>query len=132
MPGGIVGLGVMSPLCLWEPLWHGLHGEWGVAKRRWEREGTTFNPDGRDSSHPLQIHYPTIRRLTRDFSSGFERLYVRPLGMFLPPSDVYGAVEKRPALLRRLMSLEKRFGHWAALSPFADHYWIEFKRKPNP
>jgi SAM-dependent methyltransferase len=129
VPGGIIGLGVMSPLCLWEPLWHGLHGEWAIARRRWKRDGTAFNPAGRDSD--LQIYYPTIQRLKHDFSVWFECVYVRPLGVFLPPSDVYGAIEKRPTLLRLLMGFERRFGGWAALAPFADHYWIEFKLKPD-
>jgi SAM-dependent methyltransferase len=123
--GGIVGLGVMSPLCLWEPLWHGLHGNVTTATRRWRREGATFNTDG----DPITIHYPTIQRLRRDFAEWFDCVYSRPLGVFLPPSDVYGAIEKRPPLLRLLMGLEKRLGHYSALAPFADHYWIEFKRK---
>ena len=125
MPGGIVGLGVMSPLCLWEPLWHGLHGNLATATRRWKRKGATFNTGG----SPITIHYPTIRRLQHDFSEWFTCTDVRPLGVFLPPSDVYGAIEKRPALLRMLMELEQQFGHWTVLAPFADHYWIEFKRK---
>lgn len=124
-PGGIVGLGVMSPLCLWEPLWHGLHGNLATATRRWKRQGATFNTNG----SPITIHYPTIRRLQRDFSEWFTCTAVRPLGVFLPPSDVYGAIEKRPRLLGMLMGLEQHFGHWTVLAPFADHYWIEFKRK---
>ncbi|HUN08905.1 MAG TPA: class I SAM-dependent methyltransferase [Aggregatilineales bacterium] len=124
-PGGIVGLGVMSLWCLWEPLWHGLHGNLATATRRWKRQGATFNTNG----SPITIHYPTIRRLQRDFSEWFTCTAVRPLGVFLPPSDVYGAIEKRPRLLGILMGLEQHFGHWTVLAPFADHYWIEFKRK---
>src|SRR5690606_8773096 len=33
-PGGIVGLGVMGPLCLWEMAWHSLHGDFRTAFRR--------------------------------------------------------------------------------------------------
>jgi SAM-dependent methyltransferase len=126
MSGGIVGLGVMSPLCLWEPLWHGLHGEWKVARRRWQRGGASFDPVGHDE---IRIAYPTIRRLKQDLAAWFDCVYVRPLGVFLPPSDAYGVIEKRPTLLKMLMGLERRFGDWAMLAPFADHYWIEFKRK---
>ncbi len=124
--GGIVGLGVMSPFCLWEPLWHGVHGNWRTATRRW-RKSIPFQPEG--VSEPIQITYPAIKRITNDFTPHFQRVFVRGIGLFLPPSDVYGAVEKRPQLLKRLMSLEHRFASWPKLSLLADHYWIELERK---
>lgn len=124
-PGGVAAFGVMSPWCLWEPLWHGLHGDLKTAARRW-RQSTTFQPAG--SAGSITIRYPSIRRLTRDFQPYFIRRAVYPLGLLLPPSDVYGVIEKRPALLRTLLHLEARFGQWSALAAFADHYWIEFER----
>lgn len=123
--GGIVGLGVMSPFCLWEPLWHGLHGDFKTATRRW-RKTTLFQADNQTKS--ITVTYPTIRRITRDFSPHFHRTYIQGLGIFLPPSDVFGVIEKRPRLLNVLMNLEKRFGKWGQLALFADHYWIEFER----
>lgn len=124
--GGVVGLGVMSPFCVWEPLWHGVHGDWSTATRRW-RKSTPFQPDA--ASEPIEVTYPTIKHITDDFAPHFRRTFVRGVGVFLPPSDVYGAIEKRPQLLKRLMSLEERFGSWPKLALLADHYWIEFERK---
>ncbi len=124
-PGGIVGLGVMSSMCLWEPLWHSLHGDWWTGTRRW-RQNTTFQPD--DTTTPISITYPTIRRLTRDFAPHFRRVHVQGVGLFLPPSDVFGAIEKRPRLMKRLMRLDARFTKYRQLALFADHYWIEFER----
>ncbi|MBL8162581.1 MAG: class I SAM-dependent methyltransferase, partial [Anaerolineae bacterium] len=124
-PGGIVAFGMMSPCCLWEPLWHGLHGDLNTATRRW-RKSTPFQVAG--SAEAITIRYPSIRRLAREFYPRFIRRTVYPLGLFLPPSDVYGVIEKRPALLRTLLRLEQRFGQWGALAAFADHYWIEFER----
>lgn len=118
--GGIAAFGVMSPLCLWEIGWHGLHGNLATAFRR-QRRGTSFNG--------LSIAYPTIRRLTRDFAPAFRRLHVEPLGLCLPPSDVYGVVEKRTRLLRSLTALDERLSHIRQLALFADHYWIEFERR---
>ncbi|MBI5671403.1 MAG: class I SAM-dependent methyltransferase [Chloroflexi bacterium] len=141
-PGGVAAFGVMSPLCLWEMAWHGAHGDFRTAFRRW-RQGVTFQalpstpspPAGRGSvleetplSEAMVIHYPTIQRLTRDFAPYFRRMHVEPLGLFLPPSDVYGAVEKRPRLFKLLMSLEERFGKYRILALLADHYWMEFER----
>lgn len=117
--GGVVAFGVMSPYCLWELLWHGAHLDFGVATRR--LRGSTFGT--------MHITYPTVRRLTRDFAPDFERTSVMPLGLFLPPSDVFGVIEKRPRLLATLTHLEDRFGSASPLAPFADHYWIEFVKR---
>lgn len=124
-PGGIVALGVMGPLCLWEIGWHGLHLNFRTATRRL-RAPALFQPG--PSAEPLRIYYPSIRRLQSDFSRWFRRVEIDSLGLFLPPSDVYGALEKRPRLMQGLMSLEKRFGANDFLARFADHYWIEFER----
>ncbi len=142
-PGGVAAFGIMSPLCLWEMLWHGAHGDLKTAFRRWRRAGAEFQlhlpsqgEGSRASEHtPLKltrIFYPTIRRLTRDFAPYFRRMHVEPVGVFLPPSDVYGVIEKRPRLLKRLVSLEERFGQSSRLALLADHYWIEFERTECP
>lgn len=124
-PGGAAAFGVMSPLCLWELFWHGLHGNFRTAARRL-RGSTTFQPDS--NAEAIVIAYPSVRRLSRDFAPYFQRKRVEPLGLFLPPSDVYGVVEKRPRLLKTLKWLESRTASLPFFAPFADHYWIEFER----
>lgn len=136
-PGGRAAFGVMPPLCLWEISWHALHGEFGVACRRWRRGGATFdlNHAAADAMNGVPtnpaIHYPSPRRLARDFAPWFRRTHVEPLGLWLPPSDIYGVIEKRPRLLRALTALDDRIGRIPALAAFADHYWIEFERTPT-
>ncbi len=127
--GGIVGFGVMAPYCIWEVLWHGLHGNFSTATRRL-RKTSMFQPESTAETmiESINIVYPTIRRLTQDFSPFFERVYVRPIGLVLPPSDVFGVIEKRPRLLKRLLQTEATVGKWRKLALFADHYWIEFRR----
>lgn len=120
-PRGIAAFAIMSPLCLWESIWHGAHGNFRTAFRR-QRRGTIFGT--------LPIHYPSIRRLTHDFAPYFRRVHVEPLGLFLPPSDAFGVVERRPRLLRALTALDQRTAHVSPLALFADHYWIEFERLP--
>lgn len=124
-PGGIVAFGVMSPLCLWEIGWHGLHLDFRTATRRW-RQSTTFQPD--ETTQPVSVRYPTIRRLTHDLAPWFRRVHVQPVGLFLPPSDAFRAIEKRPRLLKLLTQLEQRFTRYGKLALLADHYWIEFER----
>ena len=112
----------MAPYCVWEVLWHGLHLDLGTATRRWR--GAHFQPDERTN---ITIHYPSVAQITRQFAPYFRRRAVCPLGIALPPSDVYGVIEKRPRLMSALMGWEKRLSQpW--LANFADHYWIEFER----
>jgi len=124
-PGGIAAFGVMSPSCLWEIAWHGAHGDFKTAFRR-QRRTTTFQASV--FSQPIRICYPSVAQLELAFAPHFKRVHVEPLGLFLPPSDVYGVIEKRPQLFKRLMWLEERLGRFGLFANVADHYWIEFKR----
>ena len=114
----MIAFGVMAPFCIWELLWHGLHGDTQTALRR--IRGSEFGN--------IRVTYPSVKRLTHDFSPHFERVHLMPLGLFLPPSDVFGLIEKRPRLLNALTRLENLTAGIASLANFADHYWIEFRR----
>lgn len=116
--GGKVCFGIMSPYCAWEFIWHALHWKWDIALRR--LRGDDFGD--------LHISYPTIKRISDDFSPYFTRVNVSPLGLFLPTSALFDVVQKRPKLMKQLVSLEKRFENTSQLALFADHYWIEFER----
>lgn len=122
-PGAFMMFGIMSPFCLWEIIWYGLHGDSQVALRRFKSQVFQPAPD----SLPVKIHYPTIRQITQDFSPCFRRITMRPLGLFLPPSEIFGVIEKRPWLFRSLASMETLMGNSPVLSMLADHYWIVFE-----
>ncbi|MCI0709419.1 MAG: class I SAM-dependent methyltransferase [Chloroflexi bacterium] len=124
-PSGSVGLGVMPPFCAWETLWHGLHGDFKTATRRWKGHSWAVLGDG----SALDIYYPSVKKIVKDFAPLFTRDYVTGMGTFLPPSDVYGAVENRDKLRRLLTTLEQWFARRLAFC--ADHYWIEFKLLPQ-
>ena len=120
--GGKAAFCVMAPYCAWEVIWHGLHLDLQTATRRWRE--AHFEPDEQTR---IRIHYPSVRQITRAFAPYFRRTRVLPLGIVLPPSDIYGVIEKRARLLRSLLAWERRL-HWPPLANFADHYWIEFER----
>jgi SAM-dependent methyltransferase len=122
--GGWAAFAVMGPLCLWEIAWHGVHGQFRTATRRWRP--STFQID---DSPPVTVTCPSPRRLTREFAPHFERVSVRPFGLFVPHTAAYAVVEKRPWLLRRLLSLDKITNEAAPLALFGDHYWITFRRR---
>lgn len=125
-PGGIVAFGVMSRVCLWEIAWHSAHGDFKTAFRR-SRGTAAFHPTV--TATPIPIYYPTIQQLDEAFAPHFSRIHVEPLGFFLPPSDAYGVIEKRPQLLAKLLALEAKFGRSPLFANFADHYWIEYKHQ---
>jgi SAM-dependent methyltransferase len=136
-PGGYAAFGIMSPLCLWEIGWHAAHGAWDTAFRRLRRHGAAFTSVRASASHAPthtaaveRIFYPSIARLSRDFAPHFRRTHVEPLGLLLPPSDVYGVIERRPRLLRLLTAGEEHVRGARFLALLADHYWIEFERLP--
>lgn len=117
--GGVIGLGIMSPYCMWEFGWHALHWKWDIALRR--LRGDRFGD--------LQITYPTVKRITDDFAPYFERVHLMPLGLFLPTSALFDVVQKREWLMRPLVGLENHSQNASAFAMLADHYWIEFRRK---
>lgn len=125
-PSGIVALGVMGRVCAWELLWHGAHLNFKTARRRLSGKS---NFQGDEASAPIDIYYPTIGRIKRDFAPHFKISHVEGLGVFLPPSDAFGVVEKRPRLLKTLTALETRFAKLPLLATIADHFWIELERE---
>ncbi len=122
--GGTLAFAIMSPFCVWETLWHGSHLDFAVATRRWKTNTTFTSHD----STSIFITYPTVKRLTNDFEPFFQRTRIQPLGLFLPPSDVYPVIEKRKKLLNILTKFDDAFATNSKLALFADHYWIEFER----
>jgi len=122
--GGTLAFAIMSPYCIWETLWHSVHLDLKTATRRW-KNNATFAPD---SNTAITVSYPSIRLITQDFAPHFERVCVQPLGLFLPPSDVYPVIEKHARLLKLLKSADDTLANASQLAIFADHYWIEFKR----
>ncbi len=124
-PGGVAAFAVMAPFCLFEIAWHAVHTNFATAFRR-QRGGTIFQPS--PNSAPILLTYPTVHALSHAFAPRFQQRHLEPLGIFLPPSDVYGAIERRPTLLRWLTRKDSATIKIPLLANVADHYWIEFSR----
>lgn len=123
-PGGWLGFAIMGPFCLWETAWHLLHCDWRTATRRWR--GQSIATLGGVS---FPVYYPSPRRFTRELGPAFTRQRLAGLGVFLPPSDLYAPLARRPRLANRLRRLEQ----WATtqwpLQYVGDHYWVEYRRR---
>jgi ubiquinone/menaquinone biosynthesis C-methylase UbiE len=124
-PGGTLAFGVMSPTCAWEIGWNLAHLRPRAALRR-ARPARFATETG-----ALTVTYPSPRALVGEFGAVWRMTRLLPLGLFLPPSELFGVVEAHPALLERLKRWEARAvdSRWASsLARLADHYWIEFVR----
>lgn len=105
----------------WEWLWFGARGEFNKAFRRLPRAGAPWRG--------TRIFYPTPAELTDALSPAFATEGVRALGSVLPPSYAMGWLNRRPALLRRLASLERRMAGSPVAAALADHYILEARRR---
>lgn len=122
--GSMAAFAVMSPLCAWEMAWYALHLDLKTATRRWRVSAFQPTPE----SAPIAITCPLPRALARAFAPHFRVAQLAPLGLCLPPTALYAALEKRPRLHKILLQWEAKAANARALAAFADHYWIVFVR----
>lgn len=121
-PGGKVVLVPMGPVCPWETGWHLLHGEFGVAVRRWRKTAVAkIGPD------VIPIWYPSTQQLKKTFAPWFRHLQTLTLGLWLPPSYLDHLVNRWPRLFTRLNQFEKSTAHLT--KGWGDHYIIIFEKK---
>lgn len=127
--GGIAAFGIMSRWCVWEAVWHGLHGDFRTAARRWGgRSGFTPAP----GAAPITIRYPSPGELAGELAPWFQRISLEPLGLLLPPTAIYSVIERRRRLLRALARLDALTPRLSGLASLADHYWITLRRTHAP
>lgn len=121
-PGGTLAIVAMGRFCAWESLWYGLRGK-GTAMRRWP---------GRSSAdiggQRIPIRYWTPGDIAAAFA-GFRVEAVHPIGLFLPPSDLFPFVQRHPRLLRRLIRWEARAFRHAGGALFSDHHLTLLRRE---
>lgn len=126
--GGVVCVAVMSRFCLWETAWQLLHLRPQAARRRWGGQ-SVFRPT--DGGHPMTVYYPSVSEIERAFSPWFTVKARRGLGVALPPSEMFGVVERRAWLSSRLTRLEAGLWRRGWGARLADHVWLEMVRRPN-
>jgi SAM-dependent methyltransferase len=123
--GGPVVLGVMGRFCLWETLWHAAHLDLRTATRRWWGADCA-RVNGEATS--LSVYYPSKQGLVRAFEPSFQQTDLRGVGVFLPPSEMFAVMEKRPILVGRLARLEAKLAHKTPWRGWGDHFWLEMVR----
>ena len=118
--GGVVCVAVMTRFCLWETAWNLLHLKPKQAFRRWSGEGRFRG---------VSVYYHGMFEVIRAFAPEFRLTHKRGLGVFLPPSEMFGVAEKRPGLMKTLIGLDARLWKYGTGTRIADHAWLEFTRR---
>jgi SAM-dependent methyltransferase len=123
-PDGQAAFSLIGRFSLIETLWHAAHGDWRTATRRWRGTATA-----RIGEVTFLVHYPTARQFRRAFGTMWQLRRLYGCGVFLPPSDLYGALARRPRLLRLLCALERRTARFALSAYLADQFWVVLRRR---
>lgn len=92
--------------------------------RRWRKHTTATLEDGTK----LALHLPSVKDLTEAFSPHFKLQMTAPIGVFLPPSELYQSYQKRPKLVRMAYWLDQRLGPVWPFSKLGDHSLFVFQR----
>jgi SAM-dependent methyltransferase len=123
--GGRVCMAVMSRFCLWEAAWGALRLKPRLMTRRWGG-AAPFTPVG---GAPMTVIYPSVGQVERAFAPWFVPEVRRGLGVCLPPSELFGVVERRPRWLARLTAWEQALWARGWGVRLADHIWWEMVRR---
>jgi ubiquinone/menaquinone biosynthesis C-methylase UbiE len=123
--GAQVVLVMISPICVWEIVWHLIRLKPRQAFRRF-RSGRLANA-GKDNLVP--VWYPKASELANGFAAHFSVKGLRAIGLTVPPSYLAHWVDRFPQLFRGLDRLD---GILAGIWPFnrlGDHYLLVLERK---
>ncbi len=109
-PGGLVAAVVMGRFCAFETLWYGARGK-ATAWRRWSGRSSAAIGGKR-----IPIRYWQPGDLARALGPSFRIEAVHPVGSFLPPSDLFPMLKRRPRLFATLARWENRASSSAAMA----------------
>lgn len=124
-PGGHFAVVIFGKYCLWETMYYLSKSRTREAFRRRTNEEVMV-PLDRDTLQP--VYYYSVKQFTR-LLLPFKRIATKPVGLFIPPSYLDGAMKKHPGFFRTLVNMEERLGGMAVARSLADHTWLLFKKE---
>lgn len=123
-PGGHFAAVIFGKFCVWETIYYLSRGRRHEAFRRRTSNEVQARLD--DTTHQ-SIYYYSVKQFTENLP--FKRKQTRPIGLFVPPSYLEGAMKKHPRLFRLLVKMEDSFAGFAAARSLSDHTWLLFKKE---
>jgi SAM-dependent methyltransferase len=123
-PGGACVLVLMNRWCMLEVVLNLLLWNPRNITRRFRQRTSARLEDG----SKLDIFFPSVSGIKAAFASCFHEESYTPIGVFFPPSELYGAFQKRPWLLKLATFLDTSLGKFWPVARFADHFMIVLRR----
>lgn len=123
-PDGHLALVIMGKKCLWERFYFSAKGKWKERNRRNTTQSVSVNLEG-DS---VETWYYSPKQIMSMGAENYDLVTARPIGLFVPPSYLAPAFEKRNTMFRFLKWLDKFFTH-PGFGNNADHFLIILKKK---
>jgi ubiquinone/menaquinone biosynthesis C-methylase UbiE len=122
-PGGHLAVVLFGKRCLWESLYYLGRPE---SFRRWTNKQVMV---------PLtngvyqQVYYYSIKQFA-NLMYPMQLVQKKPVGLFVPPSYMEGAMQQRTKFFRTLVRMEQRTGWLSARSNYAEPVFLLFKKRP--
>jgi len=124
-PGSRVVLCLFGRFCVWEILWHSLHGHPAKAFRRLRSQPGVAHLS---EEVTVQVRYPSVRSLTRTFAPHFRLERWKGVGVAVPPSYVEPLAQRFPRALNWASRADRWLGSCPGLKATADHVLLTFAR----
>jgi ubiquinone/menaquinone biosynthesis C-methylase UbiE len=122
-PGAQALICFSTRFCLWESTWYLLCGKPRKAVRRWSGHSTAVL-----NGVSVNVHYPTVREITRAFAPHFSLSSTTGIGIYVPPSYLESWMQRSPRLLAALAALDRIVCHLPLLRTLGDHLLLHFER----
>lgn len=124
-PGGVLVASVIGRVCPWELALYLARGDWARARIRF---ASTLVPVPLGGG-TVWTQYYSARAFERIFAAaGLSRVYLRTLGLFVPPPYLQAFAARHPVLVRRLQRLEDAVGDWPGIRGWGDHFLIVMRK----
>ncbi len=114
---------VFGKKCWIERLYFTLRGEYDKAKRRSQPAEVSLV-----GGHKQPAYYYSVRELKALFRS-FQLIKVKPIGLCIPPSYLNPILQRYGFLIPFIQLAETLVGNISWLANYADHVYLEFKKK---
>ncbi|MEZ5195384.1 MAG: methyltransferase domain-containing protein [Bacteroidales bacterium] len=118
---------VMTRFCLWESLYFLAKINFANAFRR----NTSKSLEVKLGNNIVNTWYYSPANWDLIFGKYFEKINMRPIGFFLPPSYLDPFFVNKPALLSNLFSLDKKVFKIPSLAYISDHFLMDMKMRPR-
>lgn len=123
--GGLLIASVIGRVCPWEMALFASRGQWRRAAVRFARSPVPVPlEDG-----TIWTQYYTPREFTASFTTFFDRVALRALGVFVPPPYMQEFASRHSSMVSLLQRVEDCSAGWPIVRTVGDHFLIAARRR---